>query len=143
MHGAHDALVSGHLGFNKAYERLRQGVTWLEMYSELKAYVRSCDSCQRNKTSDNQKPIGLLKPLEIPTVRFEQVSMDFITSLPEIKSNHDAVIVIVDKLTKLVMFIPTRTEMDTVATARPTEQFVPRREVSRSHEREDGIQSPG
>jgi hypothetical protein len=23
MHGAHDALVSGHLGFNKAYERLR------------------------------------------------------------------------------------------------------------------------
>ena len=117
MHGAHDALVSGHLGFNKAYERLRQGVTWPEMYSELKAYVRSCDSCQRNKTS-NQKPIGLLKPLEIPTVRFEQVSMDFITSLPETKANHDAVMVIVDKLTKLVMFIPTRTDMDTVATAK-------------------------
>ena len=116
MHGAHDALVSGHLGFNKAYERLRQGVTWPEMYSELKAYVRSCDSCQRNKTS-NQKPIGLLKPLEIPTVRFEQVSMDFITSLPETKANHDAVMVTVDKLTKLVMFIPTRADMDTAATA--------------------------
>jgi Integrase zinc binding domain len=40
MHGAHDALVAGHLGFNKAYERLRKGVTWPEMYSELKAYVR-------------------------------------------------------------------------------------------------------
>jgi hypothetical protein len=26
MHGAHDALVAGHLGFNKAYERLRRGV---------------------------------------------------------------------------------------------------------------------
>jgi hypothetical protein len=62
MHGAHDALVSGHIGFNKAYERLRQGVTWSEIYSELKAYVRSCDSCQRNNTS-NQKTIGLLKPL--------------------------------------------------------------------------------
>ena len=117
MHGAHDALVSGHLGFNKAYERLRQGVTWPEMYSELKAYVRSCDSCQRNKTS-NQKPIGLLKPLEIPTVRFEQVSMDFITTLPETKANHDAVMVIVDKLTKLVMFIPTRTDIDTVTLAK-------------------------
>jgi hypothetical protein len=79
MHGAHDALVAGHLGFNKAYERLRKGVTWPEMYSELKAYVRSCDSCQRNKTS-NQKPIGLLRPLETPTERFEQVSMDFITT---------------------------------------------------------------
>jgi hypothetical protein len=62
MHGAHDALVSGHLGFNKAYQRLRQDVTWPEMYSELKAYVRSGDSCQRNKIS-NHKPIGLLKPL--------------------------------------------------------------------------------
>jgi Integrase zinc binding domain len=28
MQGAHDALVAGHLGFNKAYERLRQGVAW-------------------------------------------------------------------------------------------------------------------
>jgi Integrase zinc binding domain len=93
MHGAHDALVAGHLGFNKAYERLRQGVTWPEMYIEL-------------------------KPLEIPTERFEQVSMDFITTLPMTKENHDAVMVIVDKLTKLVMFIPTRTDMDTVETAK-------------------------
>jgi hypothetical protein len=117
MHGAHDALVAGHLGFNKAYERLRQGDTWPEMYSELKAYVRSCDSCRRNKTS-NQKPIGLLKPLEIPTEWFEQVSMNFITTLPVTKANHDAVMVIVDKLTKLVMFIPTQTDMDTVETAK-------------------------
>jgi hypothetical protein len=117
MHGAHDALVAGHLGFNKAYERLRQSFTWPEMYSDLRAYVRSWDSCQRNKTS-NQKPIGLLKPLEIPTERFEQVSMDFITTLPVTKENHDAVMVIVDKLTKLVMFIPTRTYMDTVETAK-------------------------
>jgi Integrase zinc binding domain len=116
IHGVHDALVSGHLGFNKAYERLRQGVTWPEMYSVLKTYVRSCDSCQRSKKS-NRKPIGLLKPLEIPTVRLEHVSMVFITTLPEIKANHDAVMVIVDKLTKLVIIIPTRTDMDTVKTA--------------------------
>jgi hypothetical protein len=87
------------------------------MYSELKAYVRSCDSCQRNKTS-NQKPIGMLKPLEIPTERFEHVSMDFITTLPVTKENHDAVMVIVDKLTKLVIFIPTRTDMGTMETAK-------------------------
>jgi hypothetical protein len=44
--------------------------------------------------------------------------MDFITSLPETKENHDAVMAIVDKLTKLVIFIPSRTDMDTVATAK-------------------------
>jgi hypothetical protein len=106
MHGAHDALLAGNLGFNKAYERVWKGVTWPEMYGELKAYVRSCDSCQRNKTS-NQKLIGLLKSLEIPTERFEQVSMDFITTLPVTKENHEVAMVIVKKLTKLVMFIPT------------------------------------
>jgi Integrase zinc binding domain len=84
MHGAHDALVAGHLGFKKACERLRKGVTWPEMYSDLKAYVRSCYSCQRNKTS-NEKPVGLLKPLEIPTERFEKVSMNFVTTLPVTK----------------------------------------------------------
>jgi Chromo (CHRromatin Organisation MOdifier) domain len=45
------------------------------------------------------------------------VSMDFITTFPVTKENHDAVMVIVDKLTKLVMFIPTRTDMDTMKTA--------------------------
>jgi hypothetical protein len=44
--------------------------------------------------------------------------MYFITTLPETKANHDAVMVIVDKLTKLLMFIPTRTDMDTVTTAK-------------------------
>jgi hypothetical protein len=95
---AHDALFSGPLGFNKADERLRQGATWPEMYSELKAYIISCYSCQRNKTF-NQKPIGLLNPLENRTVRLEQVSMEYITSVPETKAIHDAVMVTVDKLT--------------------------------------------
>jgi hypothetical protein len=44
--------------------------------------------------------------------------MNFITSLPEAKANHDAVMVIVDKITNLVMFNPTRTDMDKVATAK-------------------------
>jgi hypothetical protein len=44
--------------------------------------------------------------------------MDFITTLPVTKYNHDAVMVIVDKLTKLVMFITTQTYMDTVETAK-------------------------
>jgi hypothetical protein len=117
MHEAHDSIVSGHLGFNKAYERLRQGFTWSEMHKELKAYVRSCDSCQRNKSS-NQKPIGLLQPLEVPTTRFQHVSMDFITALPKTKNEFDAIMVVVDKLTKMVMFIPTTTEVDAVGSAK-------------------------
>jgi hypothetical protein len=44
--------------------------------------------------------------------------MDFITTLPVTKENHDAVMVIEDKPTKLVMFIPTQTDMDILETAK-------------------------
>jgi hypothetical protein len=44
--------------------------------------------------------------------------MEFITTKPETKANRDARMVIVDKLTKLVVFIPTRTDMGTVTTAK-------------------------
>jgi hypothetical protein len=72
---------------------------------------------KRNKKS-NQNRIGLLKPLEIPTERFEQVNMDYISTFPVAKENHDAVMGIVDQLTKVVVFIPTRTNMDIVDTAK-------------------------
>jgi hypothetical protein len=52
-----------------------------------------------------------------PTERLEQVSTEFITTFPVTKENHDAVMVIEDKITKLVMCIPTRTDMDTMETA--------------------------
>jgi hypothetical protein len=45
------------------------------------------------------------------------MSMDFISTFPLTKENHDAVMVIVDKLTKLVIFILTRTYMGTVEIA--------------------------
>ena len=71
------------------------------------AYCESGKLCLQSHplvpVSSAREPLcttGLLKPLEIPTERFEQVSMDFFTSLPETKANHDAVMVIVDKYTK-------------------------------------------
>jgi hypothetical protein len=44
--------------------------------------------------------------------------MEFITTLPATKEYHEEVMVIVDQLSKLVMFIPTRTDMDTVETTK-------------------------
>jgi Integrase zinc binding domain len=51
MHSAHEALVSGNLGFNKTYERLIQDVTRPVMYSDLKEYVRSWDSKSPKETA--------------------------------------------------------------------------------------------
>ena len=44
--------------------------------------------------------MGLLQPLPVPTDRWEEVSMDFITGLPRTKAGYDAILVVVDHLTK-------------------------------------------
>src|SRR3954454_16558554 len=70
--------------------------------------MKSCDSCQRIKASQ-QSPTGLLQPLPIPSQPWEQVSMDFITQLPRTKSGFDAIVVFVDTFSKMVHLVPTRT----------------------------------
>jgi len=80
------------------------------MGKDVQKYVISCDSCQRNKSS-NQQPAGLLQPLPTPTKRWEQVTMDFIVQLPTTHRGYDAIIVIVDRLSKRAHFCPTHTSV--------------------------------
>lgn len=63
-------------------------------------------------------PLGNLTPIPIPDRLFKVISMDFITELPKTKNGFDSILVIVDKLTKYAMFIPTITEVDEVETAK-------------------------
>ncbi len=66
--------------------------------------VRKCESCQRNKSS-NQKPGGLLRPLPDPDGLWLSIGVDFVPGLPE--SMHDMLMVVVDSLTKAVHLVPT------------------------------------
>ncbi|KAL1923264.1 uncharacterized protein VTP21DRAFT_9640 [Calcarisporiella thermophila] len=73
------------------------------MSIDVRRYVSSCTSCQRNKPT-NQRTPGLLSSLPIPTQRWQEVSMDFITKLPQTPGGHDAIWVVVDRLTKRAHF---------------------------------------
>lgn len=53
-----------------------------------------------------QKPHGPLSPLPVPVKPWDSVSMDFITDLPKTTNKHDAILVVVDRLTKMSHFIP-------------------------------------
>jgi hypothetical protein len=61
-----------------------------------------------SKTSKHKK-YGLLQPFEIPFCPWAVISMDFITGLPE-SSGFTHVWVIIDRFTKMVHFIPLKTE---------------------------------
>lgn len=75
------------------------------MHVDVDAHVASCHSCQVNK-SGNKKPEGKLLPPQIPLGAWDTVSVDFVTALPVTPDGFDAVMVVVDYLTKMVRLVP-------------------------------------
>jgi transposase InsO family protein len=114
---AHDCVVSGHLGVHKTLARLQRVAYWPNMERDVRLYVRTCDSCQRNKPSNQRKP-GLLQPLPIPDHNWDSVSMDFVVRLPMTLTGYDAVMVVVDRLTKMAHLVPSTTDSTAEDTAR-------------------------
>ncbi|MBW0560701.1 hypothetical protein O181_100416 [Austropuccinia psidii MF-1] len=78
----------------------------------IKNYVSSCQQCSRNKNI-NHKKFGLLKPLPIPNCPWICLSMDFITQLP-LSNSFDLSLVIVDRFSKMAVFIPTMSSITSV-----------------------------
>ena len=127
MHEAHDAQHAGHLGTEKTVKLLSRSYVWPRMHDDVKSYVSSCMACQQNK-SINQMPQGLLQPLPIPNECWQQCTMDLITQLPRTQKGNDAIIVVIDKLSKLTHVWPTTTTVGAVDLAK---QFF--REIVRLH----------
>ena len=48
--------------------------------------------------------------LPIPVWKWEKITMDFVTGLPRTRRQHDAIWVIVDRLTKSAHFLPINVE---------------------------------
>ena len=78
------------------------------MHSNVNKYVTQCLECIINK-SEQLKVAGLLHPLDIPNDKWESILIDSIVSLPRTQRGHDVIWVVVDRLTKLARFIPTKT----------------------------------
>jgi hypothetical protein len=111
MREAHDPPVTGHVGRVRTQHNVQRSVWWPSLHSDVQEYVRTCDLCQRNK-STNQKPGGLLMPLPIPTSRCQDsISMDLITALPRTSTGKDAIVVFVDRLSKMTHFVAITTDI--------------------------------
>ncbi|GJP50835.1 hypothetical protein CLOM_g9992 [Closterium sp. NIES-68] len=113
----HDSNLSGHFGVDKTLKALQRFYYWSDMVTDVQRYVAACPICQRMKSS-HQRPTGLLQPLEPPQRPWQHVTMDFVTGLPAGPSGNDAVLVVVDRLTKMAHFAPCRTTITAEETAR-------------------------
>lgn len=107
----HDPPYVGHLGQQRTLELLRRHFLWPLMKRDVKDYIASCDQCQRNKAANQVQP-GLLTPLDVPTGLWESISMDLIAQLPETARGNTAIVVFVDRLSKMVRLVPVKTAVD-------------------------------
>nr|GEX64637.1 hypothetical protein [Tanacetum cinerariifolium] len=57
---------------------------------------------------EHQRASGLLQPLDILVWKWDEISMNFVTGLPRTQRRHDAIWVVVDRLTKSAHFLPIR-----------------------------------
>ena len=103
----HCSRFAVHLGGMKMYQGLRRQYYWSGMKRHVGDFVQRCLVCQQVK-AEHQKPAGLLQPLEVAEWKWEHVTMDFVTHLPWTPHGHDAVWVIMDRLTKSTHFLAVR-----------------------------------
>ncbi|KAG7669555.1 hypothetical protein KSW81_007707 [Nannochloris sp. 'desiccata'] len=104
----HDLPLVGHQGTNRTLRRLIEQFGWPGIAKDVEEYVGGCQSCLQSKPRTGF-PAGLLQPLERPGEPWESISMDFIVKLPKTKEGYDAVMVVVDRFSKYVEFVPTFT----------------------------------
>ena len=105
MEEAHSSAYVMHPGSTKMYNTLREHYWWKGMKKEIEDFVSRCLTCQQVKV-EHQKPAGKIQPLPIPVWKWDKITMDFVTGLPRTRRQHDAIWVIVDRLTKSAHFLP-------------------------------------
>nr|GFA32346.1 retrotransposable element Tf2 [Tanacetum cinerariifolium] len=122
---AHSSPFSFNPGSTKMYHDLNQHFWWSGMKRDVATFVSRCLICQQVKI-EHQRASGLLRPLDIPVWKWDEISMDFVTRLPRTQRRHDAIWVVVDRLTKSAHFLPIRKDYSVSRLAETFQQEIVR-----------------
>jgi hypothetical protein len=87
------------------------------MKHDVVHFITKCLECQQVKANHHHL-VGLLQPHDVPMSKWEVISMDFVVGLPLTSHRHNAILVIVDNLTKSSHFILVRDTYDVTDVAR-------------------------
>jgi len=105
----HDPADIGHPEQHRMMKLLKRTYWWPGLKEDVKRYIQGCFKCQQNKVQ-HQRKAGELHPLEIPQGPWQEISIDIIGLLP--KSNGmNAIVVIVDRFTKMIRLKTTTTNV--------------------------------
>ena len=116
----HDDFLASHFRIKKTRELLARKYYRQTLRNNVEAYVNGCDVCFASKTA-RHKLYGDLQSLPVPTHRWKDLSMDFVTGLPISTNwkgdNYDSILFIVDRLTKIVHYEPVKITINALGLA--------------------------
>ncbi|MBW0552120.1 hypothetical protein O181_091835 [Austropuccinia psidii MF-1] len=105
-----------HMSKDRTKERVARTAWWPKWEQELSEYINTCERCQKANRKHGKK-YGLVKHLEEPQHPWETINMDWVTGLvPGGKENFNACLIIVDRFSNSMKFLPCHKEdtaMDT------------------------------
>ena len=112
-----------HVGAEKTLETIRSRFFWATLFSDVKAWCKSCRTCQHRK-----HPVTKARaPLQYPPVASrpgQMLAMDFVGPLPETPSGKKHILVVTDMFSKHAEAIPLPDQLaETTATALVKEYF--------------------
>jgi hypothetical protein len=93
----------GHEGVQKTLHRLRAMFFTPHDGRLGRDFIHGCSVCQRHETK-HPRPVGLLQPLDTPTMVWQDIAMDFIEGFLE-TSRKSVILTVVDRLSKYTHFI--------------------------------------
>jgi hypothetical protein len=105
------ALYCAHPCVKKMYADMKKILLWVGMKHDVFHFITKFLECQQVK-ADHHHSESLLQLHDIPMSKWEVISMDFVVGLPLTSHIHNAILVIVDKLTKNAHFILVRDTYD-------------------------------
>src|SRR5258708_3513293 len=115
VHAHHSATVARHPGCWKMLELVSQNYWWPGVSRYVAKFVAGCDACNQTKTFPMQK-VEKLIPNKVPDQHWQVISIDMIGELLDPKG-YNAVLVVVDHLSKWIHAIPTVTSLDSARVA--------------------------
>ena len=107
----HKNPLTGHFGIEKTCKLVARKYYWPTLQWDVEAYVKGCDICLASKAVCHN-PYRDFQSLPVPIHQWKDLSMYFITGLP-ISANwkgdsYNSILVIVDRLTKIVYYKPVK-----------------------------------
>ena len=112
----HGGGLAGHFGITKTLQAVEARYYWPHLRRDVRRLVGRCSTCTIGKLTRQNK--GQYLPLPVPESPWQEVSLDFILGLPRTRRQLDAILVVIDRFSKMAHFIACSRTTEAAPTAR-------------------------